>query len=1137
MNDLDALLQELDVTKGSTPPPPPLSSKPPSYRKPPPPGQGKFRPPPNAVRPAGYSSPKPPSGSLPPQPGPPSGPPSGPPNDRRAPDFHIPQTPSRPPFNDKTPSAGYAAPVQPQAGPAGFQPHQMPFGQAANDDPPPKRTLSIAPNSVPLDQTEQDYPPPPVPPSLNKGPRSTETKGSSKQAEFEKIVESKKKLYGQAGKPEPTGASSVPLPGSDAGSRVYQNPNVSQSSLSQSSISSKPIGSAQPSANQPPLQRANSLSGHPPLDRVNSNTSQSSMQSSAKPIGVYSAANPPVDPYANKPQGYGYNGASQYGAPLGSTLPGQQQPQQQYQQSQLPQQPFQQQQQQPFQQQQQYQAYPSTSQPYQQPQQTYSAPYSSAPQFEQPQQFQQPYLQQEELSYAGSQQFATPYQQSAQSAQNAQQQQYYQQQQPPYEQQPYQQPQQQSYQQPQQGQSASQQNYGFLQEQFSLPVPQVSPPAEYGAPTGSAPNGYSAAPPSDSAPAPPGGGFLSQLAQNYTLKNEDENDEDAFDQGAVSGQQFGNQQPQFQQQQPQYQQNGGFTPSVRELTPTQAPAKPNNAGRKSIANFFGLKKKSSKSQLSANEPASTILPAQSSIPNARVSQYPGSAPMTPGGLPPNIKPRGTSVAGVARIKQQREAYDSMVAQSRQGNESFVNPERPGRDPLLPPPPAPPGLSAAAQRASGYSPSLSTFGAPMESAATDQLVREKQEALIREKERKLKEQAATERMQREQLLSSPSVQLGQPSSAPSEPVDPKIREHQEWERQELERQRQEREQRELTGAVRSGSQSSYQQPNYQQSSYQPSSFSSQSLQLPDVPTVSFNIGEFGLPSESPIPMEPAPICIACHQPINDDMVKIDDRAWHPEHFQCDTCRKCLAGLGYAEDEVHGFVCEDCFNNLPQEQDAVVHEDQVATDNADMPVCDFCHSIIDDQCVTALGKTWHPEHFLCAHCKQPFEPGAGFLEHEGYAYCEKDYHNLFSMKCGRCQSVIDGDYVTAFDRDWHTECFGCAVCGINFPDGVFFEYEGQPYCEEHYPHPGQGTLRSLNAAADEPRCGACQGVLNGDCIESSGIQYHIECFGCSNCGKRVGDDPNGDDVFREVDDRIYCEECCEQIYGSIQAESFL
>lgn len=57
----------------------------------------------------------------------------------------------------------------------------------------------------------------------------------------------------------------------------------------------------------------------------------------------------------------------------------------------------------------------------------------------------------------------------------------------------------------------------------------------------------------------------------------------------------------------------------------------------------------------------------------------------------------------------------------------------------------------------------------------------------------------------------------------------------------------------------------------------------------------------------------------------------------------------------------------------------------------------------QVVTALGSTWHPEHFVCSHCQKEMG-GSNFFEKDGAPYCERDYFQLFSPRCGLCSEPI-------------------------------------------------------------------------------------------------------------------------------------
>lgn len=67
------------------------------------------------------------------------------------------------------------------------------------------------------------------------------------------------------------------------------------------------------------------------------------------------------------------------------------------------------------------------------------------------------------------------------------------------------------------------------------------------------------------------------------------------------------------------------------------------------------------------------------------------------------------------------------------------------------------------------------------------------------------------------------------------------------------------------------------------------------------------------------------------------------------------------------------------------------------------CYYCQKPIVGQVVTALGKTWHMEHFTCVHCGTELGTKS-FFERDGEPYCETDYHELFSPRCNYCSAPI-------------------------------------------------------------------------------------------------------------------------------------
>ena len=77
-----------------------------------------------------------------------------------------------------------------------------------------------------------------------------------------------------------------------------------------------------------------------------------------------------------------------------------------------------------------------------------------------------------------------------------------------------------------------------------------------------------------------------------------------------------------------------------------------------------------------------------------------------------------------------------------------------------------------------------------------------------------------------------------------------------------------------------------------------------------------------------------------------------------------------------------------------------------DKMGIPICGACRRPIEERVVTALGKHWHVEHFVCAKCEKPFL-GHRHYEKKGLAYCETHYHQLFGNLCFVCNQVISGD----------------------------------------------------------------------------------------------------------------------------------
>lgn len=235
-----------------------------------------------------------------------------------------------------------------------------------------------------------------------------------------------------------------------------------------------------------------------------------------------------------------------------------------------------------------------------------------------------------------------------------------------------------------------------------------------------------------------------------------------------------------------------------------------------------------------------------------------------------------------------------------------------------------------------------------------------------------------------------------------------------------------------------------------------------------------------------------VCGACCKPIVGQVVTAMGRTWHPEHFVCTHCQEEIGSRNFFEREGQPY-CEKDYHSLFS------------------PRCYYCNGPILDKVVTALDRTWHPEHFFCAQCGSFFGP-EGFHEKDGKAYCRKDYFDMFAPKCGGCARAILENYISALNSLWHPECFVCRECFTPFVNGSFFEHDGQPYCEVHY-HERRGSL-----------CSGCQKPITGRCITAMSRKFHPEHFVCAFCLKQLNKG-----TFKEQNDKPYCHGCFVKLFS--------
>lgn len=235
-----------------------------------------------------------------------------------------------------------------------------------------------------------------------------------------------------------------------------------------------------------------------------------------------------------------------------------------------------------------------------------------------------------------------------------------------------------------------------------------------------------------------------------------------------------------------------------------------------------------------------------------------------------------------------------------------------------------------------------------------------------------------------------------------------------------------------------------------------------------------------------------LCQSCQRPIAGQVVTALGHTWHPEHFICAHCKSLIGSTNFFEKDGQPYCEKDYFD---------LHA----------PRCALCHLPILKNLVTALGCTWHPEHFCCKVCRKHIGE-EGFHEKEGEPYCSDDYFRLFGAVCSGCSEPVKESYISALNGLWHPQCFVCHVCHTPFLNGSFFENDGLPLCETHY-HSSRGSL-----------CAGCDQPITGRCVTAMGRKFHPQHLSCTFCLRQLNKG-----TFREQDGKPYCQACFARLYG--------
>nr|XP_027827061.2 actin-binding LIM protein 2 isoform X17 [Ovis aries] len=256
---------------------------------------------------------------------------------------------------------------------------------------------------------------------------------------------------------------------------------------------------------------------------------------------------------------------------------------------------------------------------------------------------------------------------------------------------------------------------------------------------------------------------------------------------------------------------------------------------------------------------------------------------------------------------------------------------------------------------------------------------------------------------------------------------------------------------------------------------PGSRRSQSMGMPGGGTVSE-------PQAAPSPPEKPPstaiLCHTCGNVCRGEVLRVQSKYFHIQCFICKACGCDLAEGGFFVRQGE-YICTQDYQRLYGTR------------------CFSCDRFIEGEVVSALGKTYHPDCFVCAVCRSPFPPGDRVTFNGKDCVCQKCSlpqsagsseplcQGLWS--CGGCGAEIkNGQSLVALDKHWHLGCFKCRTCGKQL-NAEYISKDGLPYCEADY-HAKFGI-----------RCDGCEKYITGHVLEAGEKHYHPLCALCVRCGR--------------------------------------
>lgn len=274
---------------------------------------------------------------------------------------------------------------------------------------------------------------------------------------------------------------------------------------------------------------------------------------------------------------------------------------------------------------------------------------------------------------------------------------------------------------------------------------------------------------------------------------------------------------------------------------------------------------------------------------------------------------------------------------------------------------------------------------------------------------------------------------------------------------------------------------------------------------------------------------APSCVVCEQRVyfNEEKTFMG-RTWHKKCFRCTDCNKQLESGTANLFEEEAVLCNACFRKKTAASKPKAPKEEYIN-REDPDCCPRCGKrVYFAERVPCLGRDWHKACFSCASCSKKLEPAIA-ADHHGDLFCRACYGRKFgpkgygfaggagtglSMDTGkRNQTPTDNVPLTA----------KAYVAPVAEMGKLAMEGDGETEGEVNGEN-GERPAAAPRWGGGEycPRCN--KQVFIAERKQAAGNVYHIKCFACRDCSKRLDSGS-----LAETKTEIYCKICYGKHFG--------